>query len=134
MADNVFNLDEVRAAHIEANPTLYRTLRLYDRDWRVRETPNAFALLGFIDGGGIGGQIKFLTGFIHADEREGFVAALEADEYLDENLLGKIIDYLTGNLVGKDGENSSTSEQSPSPSGENSTVPSPLPVASDASL
>ena len=36
MADDVFDLDKVRASFIQDNPMEYRKLKLYDREWRVR--------------------------------------------------------------------------------------------------
>lgn len=134
MADEVtdtIDLDAVRAAHIEANPLTYRSLTLYGRQWRIRQEPNTATLLRFSDGGGVKGQVSFMLGYVHAEERDAFWEALEADEHLDEVLLEKIVDVLMGNGAAAPGGTPSTSDAPSSNSGTNSTEASlPEPVLS----
>lgn len=116
MADaDVLDLDAVRAARIEEHPIEYRELKLYGRIWHIRTNPNIATLLVFADGGGTKGQMEFLLGYVQADERDAFREAITADEYFDEEMLGAVTDFFTGNTVGKDSEKSSTSEPSSSP-------------------
>lgn len=134
MADEVtdtIDLDAVRSAHIEANPLTYRTLTLYGRKWQIRKEPNTATLLRFSDGGGVKGQVSFMLGYVHAEERDAFWEALEADEHLDEVLLEKIVDVLMGNGAAAPGGTPSTSDAPSSNSGTNSTEASlPEPVLS----
>lgn len=135
MAD-VFDLDEVRAAYIAENPMEYRTLKLYGRDWRVRMNPNVAVLLSFADGGGAKGQLDFILGYIHADEREAFREALESDEFFDESLLGRLIDWFTKASTGNGSPDSAPSESPSSPTGPSLTATSsePAPLASTPSV
>lgn len=118
---DLFDLDEFRDAHVAENPLTYRNLKLYGRTWQVRKDPNIAVLLRFADSGGTRGQLNFVLGYIKAEEREAFHEAIEADEYFDENFLGKLVDYFTEETAGKDGSTSSISEASSSTSGTNST-------------
>lgn len=125
-----FDLDAVRAAHIEANPLQYRTLKLYGREWNIRELPNVFTILDFADRGGSGGQVNFLLGFVAAEQREEFAEALRSDEHLDEKLLEALTDFLIKGVVGRPTEPSSPSGGSSSETGITSTVtPSDAPAA-----
>ena len=118
---DVLDLDQVRAAYISDHPMEYRTLKLYGREWAVRMDPNVVILMEFAGSGGIDAQVDFIMGYIRSDQREDFRIALRADEYLNEEMLERLINWFTQQSTGRPSEPSSASEPSSSPSGENST-------------
>lgn len=99
----------------------YRVLRYRDRDWRVREEPNAALNLAMSDGTQ-GGTVAWLIGFVHPDERYAFRQALETDETLVDAKLTLILDTLTKKWAGLPLAPSDDSSDSPPATGESSTA------------
>ena len=117
----VIDLDAVRAAHLEANPVTYRTLRLYGRDWRVRDLPNVFTIIDLTEDGS---QVSFILGYAEASQRTEFEKALRSDEHLDEAMLEVLLNALTGSELGRPTVPSTSSDSSSQTDGTNSTADS----------
>lgn len=119
MADEgVIDLDAVRAAYLEEHPVAYRSLRLYGRDWKIRDLPNVFSIMDLAEDGS---QVSFMLGYVEASQRDDFEKALRSDEFLDEHMLESVLNALTGGEVGRPTEPSSSSDTSSPTDGTNST-------------
>ena len=124
--DSEFDMDAVRAAHVdEVGEIPWRTMKLYDREWRVSYEANLIGGLEMISKDGNLGQFNFLMGWIHPEERADFVQALYADPYLDGDLLGKITDFLMNNVAARP-----TTPPVPSPGGSQTTGQAPKDASS----
>lgn len=113
-----FDLDAVRAAHIEANPIHYDTLRLYDRDWKIKIDPNVVAGLEMF--GDETQILDFFLSYVAGEQQEELKKLMKADDYMDDVMIGKIMDYILNRSLGRPTEPSSPSEDGSSETGDGS--------------
>lgn len=103
-----FDMDAVRAAYIEEHPIEFTTLGLYGQVWHIKPDPNLVATLDLI--GDDTQQLDFFISYVKGDEQDKLRDLMKKDDFMDQDQLAKLLDWLTTRTVARPTEPSSSSE------------------------
>jgi hypothetical protein len=115
---NVFDLDAVRAAHVEENPLEYDELKLYDRMWKVKTDPNVVSGLEMY--GDETQILDFFLSYVAGDEREELKKKMVEDDHMDDVMIGRLMDWILDRTVARPTVPSSPSGDGSSTTGDGS--------------
>ena len=87
-----FDLDALIAPDVEAarKAQKWNRVKLFDQEWRITTEPNVFAALAG-SYGDVEALVSMVKNIVHPDEREDFHKALLERDYMNADVLMKIL-------------------------------------------
>jgi hypothetical protein len=89
---SVFDLDALIAPDVEAarKAQKWNKVKLFDREWRITTEPNVFAALAG-SYGDVEALVSMVKNIVHPEEREDFHKELLMRDYINAEVLMKIL-------------------------------------------